>query len=202
MTKVKFCGLSRLCDIEAANILEPEYVGFVFAPGSRRYVSPAKAAELKKFLRPHICAVGVFVNESPKAVAELLRKGTIDSAQLHGGETEEYIRTLRALTDKPIIRAFRVKEEKDVSSAWECSADFLLFDGGSGEGATFDWKLLEQSKRPYFLAGGLGTHNVSDAVKRLRPYAVDVSSGIETDGYKDRAKMEEFIFAVRKEEEQ
>ena len=110
MTKMKLCGLFRPCDIDAANELKPEYIGFVFAPKSRRYVTPEKAAELKKLLDPDIQAVGVFVNEAAEQIAALLNKGIIDIAQLHGAEDENDINQLRTLTDKPIIKAFCLKE--------------------------------------------------------------------------------------------
>lgn len=198
MTKIKLCGLSRPCDIEAANELKPEYIGFVFAPKSRRYVSMEQAAALKGQLIPAIKAVGVFVNEAPEAVAACLKGGIIDIAQLHGSESETYIRQLRHLTDKPLIQAFRIDTEQDIETANLSSADYILLDSGSGgTGTAFDWHLLRQINRSYFLAGGLTPHNIKNAVRTLTPYAVDVSSGIETDGYKDRDKMAAFISAVR-----
>lgn len=201
MTKIKLCGLSRPCDIEAANQLRPEYIGFVFAPKSKRYVTPERAAELKSLLDPDIKAVGVFVREAPEAVARLLNTGTIDIAQLHGGEDREYIRQLRALTEKPLIQAFRIDSEPDISAAQNSPADFVLLDSGSGgTGTVFNWELIKHLQRPYFLAGGLGIGNVRHAVQMLKPYAVDVSSGIETDDLKDKDKMEKFVAAVRTEE--
>lgn len=198
MTKIKLCGLSRSCDIEAANALQPEYIGFVFAPKSRRYVSMEQAAALKKLLSPEIKAVGVFVNENAETVAAYLKAGIIDIAQLHGGESEDYIRQLRSLTDKPLIRAFRIDTEQDIEAANESSADYVLLDSGEGgTGTAFDWHLLKRIRRSYFLAGGLTVHNAANAVRTLAPYAVDVSSGIETDGCKDRNKMKAFVTAVR-----
>ena len=199
MTKIKLCGLSRACDIEEANKLNPEYIGFVFAPKSRRYVLPEKAAELKRLLYPRIKAVGVFVNESLQNVAELLKNGVIDMAQLHGNEDDEYIKELRTLTKKPIIKAFRVSCKQDVVKANASAADYVLFDSGAGTGTVFDWNLISKIDRPYFLAGGLDTENVKEAIKNLKPFAVDVSSGIETDGRKDPTKMAAFVAAVRKE---
>lgn len=198
MTKIKLCGLSRPCDIETANRLKPEYIGFVFAPKSIRYVNMEKAAELKNLLSPAIQSVGVFVREEPAIVAELLRKDIIDIAQLHGGESEEYIAQLRTLTGKPIIKAFRIDSAQDVESANKSSADYVLLDSGQGgTGTVFDWNLLEKINRPYFLAGGLNPGNVRSAVERLNPYAVDVSSGIETDGHKDTKKMTTYVHTVR-----
>ncbi len=197
-TKIKLCGLSRPCDIETVNRLKPDYIGFIFAPKSRRYVPPERAAELKAMLDPSILAVGVFVKEKPEQVARLLADGIIDIAQLHGGEDAAYVSELRRLTDKPLIQAFRIDTAADVAAAEESPADYILLDSGTGgTGTVFDWKLIEAIRRPYFLAGGLGLDNVTEAVTALHPYAVDVSSGIETDGMKDAAKMERFVAQVR-----
>lgn len=201
MTRIKLCGLTRPEDIRAANELGPDCVGFVFAPRSRRYVTPQRAAELKQALDPRIRAVGVFVNETAQAVAAFLNDGIIDIAQLHGSEDEEYIQRLRALTGRPLIRAFRIETERDIARAGRSGADYILLDSGSGSGGSFDWKLAQNFPRPYFLAGGLNPDNVKDALRRLAPYGVDVSSGIETDGIKDKRKMAAFVAAVRKEDE-
>ena len=201
MTKIKLCGLSRPCDIEAANELKPDYIGFVFAPKSKRYVTPEKAMELKQMLLPEIQSVGVFVNEKPETVVKLLQDGTIDIAQLHGAEDEDYITRLRQLTDKPIIKACRIETTYDIENAEQSTADYILLDSGAGTGTVFDWKLIQNIKRPYFLAGGLSPDNAADAINTLHTYAVDVSSGIETNGLKDKTKMAAFVAAVRKEEE-
>ena len=199
MTKVKLCGLSRESDIAAVNKLKPDLVGFVFAKKSKRYVSPEQAAALKSLLAPGILAAGVFVNEPVEAVAELLDRGVIDVAQLHGSEDDDYIARLRAMTGKPIFRAFKVKSEADLPAIENCAADLVLLDSGAGTGKTFDWSLVRSVQRPYFLAGGLDPDNVADAIAALHPYGVDVSSGIETDGVKDESKMAAFVAAVRKE---
>lgn len=209
MTRVKLCGMMRLEDILAVNELKPEYIGFVFARKSRRYVSREQAKVLKGMLDPGVKAAGVFVNEAVECVADLLNEGIIDMAQLHGTEDEAYICQLRELIgrykgntlkedkDKFIIKAVQVKSEADVRNGEKSGADLVLFDAGAGDGKVFNWKLLENVKRPYFLAGGLGPENVGDAVMRLRPFGVDVSSGIETDGVKDALKMAKFVTAVR-----
>lgn len=198
MTRIKLCGLSRLQEIQEANRLMPQYIGFVFAPKSRRYIEPQKARELKKHVHSAIKVVGVFVNEEPKVVAELLNSDVIDMAQLHGNEDESYICRLRAYTNKPLIQAFSIKIRQDAEAAEKSSAEYVLLDSGAGTGVPFDWKLIHGVQRPYFLAGGLGVQNVEEAVRVLKPYAVDVSSGIETDGQKDRGKMADFVAAVRK----
>ncbi len=198
MTKLKLCGLVRICDIEAVNRLNPEYIGFVFAKKSRRYVDPAQARKLRARLDKGISPVGVFVNESPEAIADLVRSGIIDVVQLHGSEDEDFLRKLRELVSCPIIKAFSVKTPQDVRIACESSADLILLDsGGGGTGTVFDWDLLEPIRRPWFLAGGLSPENAADAIRRLAPYGVDVSSGIETDGVKDIQKMNDFVRAVR-----
>ena len=199
MTKIKMCGLSRPCDIVAANAIRPEYIGFVFYPKSKRNVTPEQAAQLKKRLSPAIQAVGVFVDAAPEAVSALLRQGVIDMAQLHGHEDEAYLASLRQLTDKPLLQAFRIAEADDVTRAMQSSADMVLLDAGMGSGEGFDWTLVRKIDRPYFLAGGLDADNVTAAIRQLHPYAVDVSSGIETDGQKDKEKMAAFAAAVRKE---
>ena len=201
MTAIKMCGLTRECDIQAVNEIKPEYIGFVFWAKSKRYLSPEKALELKKQLDENIKAVGVFVDESVEKVAELLENDIINIAQLHGHENEDYIKNLREMTDKPMIQAFRIRSESDIEKAVRSTADMILLDAGMGNGNVFDWSLIKNIQRPYFLAGGLNGENVAEAVKILKPYAVDVSSGIETDGLKDMKKMAEFSAIVRKEEE-
>ncbi len=195
-TKVKFCGLKRIEDIEAANALKPDFAGFVFWEKSSRNVSAKDAVALGKALLPEIKKVGVFVDEAPEKVAALLTDKVIDIAQLHGSEDEGYIARLRELTgDAPIIKAFVIRSNDDLERAKESSADYLLLDSGKGTGQTFNWELIKEAgfDRPYFLAGGLGVENVAEAVKELNPYAVDVSSGIETEGIKDPDKMSKFI---------
>lgn len=201
MTKIKFCGLSRLCDIEAANELKPDYIGFVFAEKSKRYVDIQTAKFLKKNLNPEIKSVGVFVDEKIENIIKIVNENIIDIIQLHGhskNENELYIKNLRKFTDKIIIKAFKIKSQKDIDEAEKNIADYVLLDSGTGTGKIFDWKLISLS-RPYFLAGGLNPENISEAIKTLKPFAVDVSSGIETENFKDKNKMSEFISAVRKE---
>lgn len=200
MTKIKFCGLTRPCDIEAANEIKPDYIGFVFAPKSKRRVSYKQAVDLKNLLDKDIKAVGVFLNEDIDQVISLLNLGIIDAAQLHGDESVEYITRIQKETGKPVIKAFQIHSEQDVTCAEKTIADYIILDAGTGEGKTFDWALVENFKKPYFLAGGLNPGNVTDAMRKLNPYALDVSTGIETDGFKDKNKMAEFAAAVRKEE--
>ena len=200
MTKIKLCGLSRPCDMETANKLKPDYVGFVFWKKSKRCISPETAESLKSLLIPGIKAVGVFLDETPEQVAALLNRGIVDLAQLHGAEDDAYLRTLRSLTDRPLIQAFRVRSEEDLRRAEESAAEEILLDAGAGTGTSFDWSLLRNMKRRYFLAGGLDPENVAAAVRMLHPYGVDVSSGIETENRKDAKKMADFVAAVRMED--
>ena len=202
MTKIKFCGLTRPEDIEAVNAIKPDYIGFVFAKKSRRCVTPKQAAALKAGLDPAIRAVGVFVNEPFENVVQLLENGTIDLAQLHGAEDDGYITALREATQKPVLQAYRIASAEDASRAAQSCADAVLLDTGAGTGQIFDWELVRDFPRPYFLAGGLGPQNVGQAVCLLNPAAVDVSSGIETDGHKDKTKMAAFAAAVRREDEE
>lgn len=200
MTKVKICGLSREEDIATANALNLDYIGFLFAK-SKREVSPQKAAQLKSKLSPQIEAVGVFVNAPLEHMISLIEAKTIDIIQLHGSETEETILSLKkSLPHTKIIKAVSVTAPEDILP-WENSAvDFLLLDkGAGGTGESFDWGILESLrdfKKPYFIAGGLSPKNI-DKILPLKPYAVDVSSGVETLGKKDAKKMQDFTKKVR-----
>lgn len=200
MTKIKLCGFSRPQDLVAVNQWKPDYVGFVFYKKSMRYVSPQTAKMLKEQLVPGIQTVGVFVNEEPEVVAGLLEEGILDAAQLHGQENSQYLRTLRTLTGKPLIQAIQIHTQEDVYKAANSDADFLLLDSGAGTGQTFDWSLLHNIRQDYFLAGGLHAQNVADAIRQFHPYGVDVSSGIERNGQKDKEKIAAFVTAVRKDE--
>lgn len=198
MTRVKICGVKRPEDIAYVNALKPEYIGFVFAKGSGRYVAPEQAVQLKAALSRNITAVGVFVNEAPENVLKLLESGTIDLAQIHGNEDEDYIRALKRRTGKPLIQAFQVSSAADADLAEASPADFVLLDhGAGGTGKTFDWSLVSGVRRPFFLAGGLSPENVGEAIVHCHPFAVDASSKVETDGLKDPEKMKQFINAVR-----
>lgn len=195
--KIKICGLSREEDIEYANQVIPDFIGFVFWEHSRRHVSHERAAMLRRSLRPGIQAVGVFVDAPPEEIISLLREGVIDMAQLHGEETEEEIRYLRAAAAKPIMKAVKVRNRRDVEAWLASSADYLLFDSGMGSGVAFDWGLLADVPGEFFLAGGLKPENLRRAMETVRPYAVDLSSGVETDGVKDKGKMQEAVNMAR-----
>lgn len=203
MRKIKICGLFRDCDIDYVNEAMPDYIGFVFAK-SRRQVSAVWAEAMRPKLKPEIIPVGVFVNESLSKVAELLNDNIIELAQLHGNENETYIQELKTLSDKPIIKAVRVLSQQDIEGAQDTLADFLLLDNGAGgTGESFDWSLVsklkqqQQQQKPFFLAGGLNPGNLEQAIAATSPYAVDISSGVETDGLKDGAKILEIVRRMR-----
>ena len=204
MSKIKICGLKSEKDIEIVNKYRPDYVGFVLAPSKRR-ISYEVAQALKQLLNPSILAVGVFVNESLEVIGEYAKNQVIDVIQLHGDESLEMVKELKERVDIPIIKAMRVKDEEQLEDLMpfikEVTADYLLFDtyqeglyGGSGK--SFDWSVLERVKRPYFLAGGIGLHNI-EAACEIGPFAIDVSSGVETEGVKDAMKISELIQRVR-----
>lgn len=197
MTKVKMCGLSRMEDIEYANEVLPEFIGFVFAPKSRRYVSFEQAKELRGELDYRIAAVGVFVDEDIENIVRLVKDEVIDMVQLHGSEDNAYIAKLREMAEVPIIQAFKIIDSYDAESAVLSDADFVLLDSGMGTGKTFDWSLIKSINRPYFLAGGISPENAAQAVERFSPYAVDASSSLETNGVKDLSKMTALARAVR-----
>ena len=219
-TGIKICGMRRKEDIEAANACRPDYIGFILSPGFRRSVTPEDAELLARRLAPGILKVGVFVNESVEKVAAAA--GFLDLIQLHGSEDNAYIRDLRgrlattndprgraATTNDPrgrlLIQAFRILSADDLKRAMESEADYLLLDNGTGTGEAFDWSLISDAEvlmcgeaaKPWILAGGLGPDNVAEAVRRFKPFAVDLSSGAETDGWKDPEKMARCVQAVR-----
>ena len=199
MTKIKICGLTRTEDIEMVNEFLPDYIGFVFAK-SRRQVSAEQAKELKNKLRPAIKAVGVFVNEKPENIAEIANQGIIDLIQIHGDEDAAYCAQLRKLTQAPIIKVVRVELEDDFAGIEEFDCDYYLFDTLSskeygGTGKAFDHSLLynKEIKKPFFVAGGLNQDNVAAVIEVIKPFGVDTSGGVETDGIKDANKIKEFI---------
>ena len=197
--KIKICGLMRPCDIDAVNSAKPEYIGFVFAD-SRLKISPSQADELRKRLSPDIVPVGVFVNESIEEIVWLIRNGIIDAAQLHGDESEEYIEALKSRTDKPVIKAVAVLEAGDVQKWTDTCADYILLDNkGGATGKPFDWNLIGEVHREFFLAGGLNTLNIRSAVEKAAPYAVDISTGVETNGMKDNEKITAIVRRIRDE---
>ena len=199
-TKIKICGLKCPEDIAYVNESKPDYCGFIIEfPKSSRNVTGDQVRILIAELDKNIIPVGVFVNAAPERVEELLLDGTIRIAQLHGQEDDDYIRRIQKNTGSQVIKAFSVKVAQDIELALKSPADYILLDqGGGGTGQTFDWSLIPEIKRPFFLAGGLGADNLEQAVDTIRPYAVDLSSSVETDGVKDRSKILEAVSLVHK----
>lgn len=197
--KIKICGLKRPEDVWAVNKAKPDYCGFIIEyEKSHRSVTEVQVRELVKELSPDILPVGVFVNAPTELPARLLLEGTIALAQLHGQEDESYIKILKERTKRPVIKAFSVKTAADIEEALGSPADYILLDqGAGGTGQTFDWSLVTEIPRPYFLAGGLSADNLEEAFASLHPWAVDLSSSLETDGYKDAKKIMEAVEVVR-----
>lgn len=204
MVKAKICGIKNLQDVQAVNKHKPDFAGFVFYPLSKRYVSLIVARQLKAALNRHIKTVGVFVNAPVEEIAAAAELGIIDLVQLHGDEGNAYIAELKKICKLPIIKAVRVQDENDIKRADYYNCDYLLFDTYSqsaygGTGRQFNTQLLKGVKihKPYFIAGGLNADNVRHAIKGLKPFAADVSGGVETDGVKDAAKIKAFIKQVK-----
>lgn len=197
-TELKFCGMRREADVLAANACLPDYIGFVFAAGARRAVSPELARELLAKADPRILAVGVFADQDPAYIAELAARVPLDVIQLHGSESETTVEEIRRRTGKTVWRAFQITAPAVLTAAEATGADGILLDSGKGSGKTFTWEWLRDFSRPYMLAGGLDIENVGEAIKTLSPRGVDVSSALETDGQKDPEKMRAFAEAVRR----
>jgi phosphoribosylanthranilate isomerase len=208
--KIKICGLFREADIDYVNEAKPDYIGFVFAE-SRRQLTPALAERLRQRLEEGIVPAGVFADAPSGEIIALYRDGVIDIAQLHGREDEAYIAGLKDLSAGcgrgviPVIKAIAGDRAARISAAAQVpeSADFLLLDSGAGSGRTFDWAALGPlrsgavpAQKPWFLAGGIGLHNLAEAL-RLEPFGVDISSGAERDGVKDREKILRLVAQVR-----
>lgn len=203
-TKIKLCGLSRIEDISAVNELHPDYIGFVFFEKSCRNVSLDKALELKDHLSNEIKAVGVFVDRDISFIKTAADQKIIDLVQLHGHEDNDYIKALKAEVDLPVIKAVQIKDGLLPDLENISLADYYLLDSGMGSGSAFDWDQVKEKleslslDKEIFLAGGLYPENVSDAIEKLHPFAVDVSSGIETNKCKDVDKMRRFVEAARR----
>ncbi len=197
---IKLCGMRRNEDIAYCNECMPDYIGFIFAE-SKRKVSSELAGQLRSELDPKIVTVGVTVNSPIEFFAEI--SGSADIFQLHGNEDAEYISSLRRLfPEKEIWKAGRIRSEADIDALAVLPADKFVLDAFSAEayggtGKKIDEKLLAYAKnkfsKPFFIAGGIDSSNIADIIKKFTPYGVDLSSGIETDGFKDGAKMLEIM---------
>ena len=192
MTKVKICGLSNIEAVKTAVSAGADYIGFVFAP-SKRQVTLEQAAELAKFIPSHIQKVGVFVSPSRADLLEAIEKVGLDLVQVHGQVVDKLFENLPCGS----IQAVQVDEGGHVPNS---QADYLLFDAPvAGSGQTFDWGRLDTTElaQPFFIAGGLNEDNVARTIQHFSPFAVDVSSGVETDGQKDHEKIRRFIERVK-----
>lgn len=202
--KIKLCGIRRPEDIAFLNEFRPDYAGFVFA-GQKRRVSPEAAADLAQKLKPEIGRVGVFVDEAPEFIASTVQFAGLNVVQLHGDETAREIEALRRLLPGiEIWKAVRVRDRASIPAALGLGADLLLLDSFSkdeygGTGKTADFSLIREAnlREPFVLAGGLNSDNLESSVRELSPYGVDISSGIETDGVKDRRKIEQIMRILR-----
>ena len=192
MTKVKICGLSNIEAVETAVSAGADYIGFVFAP-SKRQVTVEQAIELVKFIPSHIQTVGVFVSPSRAELLEAVDKVGLDFAQVHGQVVDKLFENLPCGS----IQAVQIDEGGHVPNS---QADYLLFDAPvAGSGQTFDWGQLDTTElsQPFFIAGGLNEDNVEEAIQHFTPFAVDVSSGVESNGQKDHEKIRRFIERVK-----
>lgn len=190
MTKIKICGLFRECDIDFVNEAKPDYAGFILNyPKSHRNVPPGTARELRSKLVPEIRAVGVFVNQPEETVISTAQFVGLDIIQLHGNEDNDYIDHLKEIINIPIWKAFKVKTEAALRQALLSSADEILLDNGYGTGESFDWSMVKDFNRSFILAGGLNPENIPDAIETLKPFALDISTGVETQKVKDRNRI-------------
>ena len=206
-TKIKICGLRRTKDIEYANMLMPDYTGFILAEGFKRSITRKQAESFAARLDSGIKRAGVFVNQLEDVVAGYVNSGIIQYVQLHGDEDNNYIGRLGKYIHREysIIKAVKVRCAEDIRMAAGYNCDYLLLDAYSpqqagGNGMVFDWTLVKNINKPFFLAGGISASNVKKAVELVKPYAVDASSSMETDGFKDFNKMKEFVDIIRKME--
>ena len=197
-TKIKFCGLRREEDVKFAASLDAGFMGFILTNRFRRYIEPSEVARLKAFVPASCKTVGVFVDEPVDYVVSAAETARLDMIQLHGNEDDGYINDIKEKTGLPVIKMVKPVSESDIIAARHCVADLILLDSGTGTGKVFDWSLIRNLDRDYILAGGLTPENVGEAVERLNPFAVDVSSGVETEGIKDFSKMKAFAAEVRK----
>ena len=197
MAKIKICGLMRTADVEAVNQFLPDYCGFVLSRPFKRYISRDAARHFKDMLDSRIKTVGVFVDTPPDEAAGFAEDGIIDEIQLHGHEDDRYIVNPKKLTDVPVTKAFAIRSENELKLAAESAADYVLLDNGTGTGESFDWSLIRDIGREFGIAGGLNPDNVAEVIRKYRPFLVDVSSGVETEGIKDADKIRRFIENAR-----
>jgi phosphoribosylanthranilate isomerase len=193
MAKIKICGLRRKVDIDYVNELKPDYIGFILTEGFRRSIDISTAKLLKSNLDKDIKAVGVFVNDDIIKINDIVAQGIIDIVQLHGSEDADYCSKINA----PVIKYFKPDMFDDIENY---NTDFYLFDNGTGTGKSFDWSVLPKTNKPFFLAGGIDKDNIKKAINEIKPYCIDLSSSVETDGYKDYNKIKEIMEIMKYEQ--
>lgn len=194
MAKIKICGLRRTEDIEYANKAMPDYIGFILSDGFRRSIDRDTAKRLKSVLSPDIKAVGVFVNDTVENINSFIDEKIIDLVQLHGDETPEFCSRINI----PVVKVLK-PDNFDMVKEYEPYADYFLFDSGTGTGKEFDWSRIPETDKPFFLAGGLNKDNIPLALKSIKPYGIDLSSAVETDGVKDYEKIKQIMECVKNE---
>ncbi|MBC8228174.1 phosphoribosylanthranilate isomerase [bacterium] len=201
MTKVKICGITNLDDALAAVEFGADAIGFVFVPNTPRYIESAKAAEIIARLPPFVTTVGLFVNDSQEHIKQIANQCKLNVLQLHGQESPDFCLQF----NRKVIKAFRVKDQESLTVLPKYTVSAYLLDTYvkgtmGGTGVTFDWRLALDAKKygPVILAGGLNPENVAKAIQQVRPYGVDVSSGVEAEpGKKDHGKIKDFIAAAK-----
>ena len=190
MAKIKICGIRRKEDVEYLNELLPDYAGFILSSGFMRTINRETAKELRSLLSPKINVVGVFVNDSTENIDFFLKNNIIDTVQLHGSESPEFCKRINA----DVIKYFSPKDFQKIA---EYDTEYYLFDSGTGTGNTFDWSKIPNTTKPFFLAGGINKNNIGDAIAKVNPYCIDLSSAVETDGKKDYNKIKEIMEIIR-----
>lgn len=190
MVKTKICGLRREVDIDYVNELKPDYIGFILTDGFRRSIDIDTARALKSKLSPKIKAVGVFVDDDIDKINLCLDNSIIDIAQLHGSESPEYCKKING-------DVIKVLKPDSFDKIGEYDTKFILLDSGTGTGKAFDWGLIPKINRPFFLAGGINKDNIQIAIEKINPYCIDLSSAVETDGFKDYNKIKEIMEIIK-----
>lgn len=194
--KIKICGLRREEDIAIVNKYKPDFVGFIFAESKRR-IDFNQAISFKKNLNKDILVVGVFVDADIQDIIYLIENNVIDILQLHGNEDEEYIANLKEFDENiKIIKAILVKTKHDIRKWEDSQADYILLDSGKGTGKTFNWDLIGNIKKPFFMAGGIDSGNINEALK-FNPFGIDLSSGAEENGFKNSKKIAKIMEALK-----
>lgn len=190
MAKIKICGLRRQLDVDYVNELKPDYIGFILTEGFRRSIDLDTAKQLKSRLSADITAVGVFVDDDIDKINYCLDNGIVDIAQLHGNEAPDYCKKING----KVIKFFKPDSFDKID---DYDVDYLLLDSGTGTGKAFDWSLIPKVDKPIFLAGGINAENIEQAIEKINPFCIDLSSAVEVDGCKDYNKIKEIMEIVK-----